>query len=1617
VLLSLCIALYSLVHAQAYNNEWIDYSKTYYKFKIGPFGFDGQGWPVKKGIVRIPRATLAAAGLGAVPAGQLQLWRDGQEIPVYVSCGAGVPGPNDFIEFWGEIEDGTADNALYTNPASQASDYWSLETDSSTYFITVNSRGNNKRLTFAANETAPAGMQPQANFMYTTGRYYRSQINGGLGAKYGQDIMYSASYEAGEGFTSPAVNPLTPLYWAQGGLFADVTGAPATVSFCLAGNAFASRTASVFFNNQLLGQYPANYFNIVNRSTGNINPSLLASDSLLVTFTDASQTNDDNFVVASAQLTYARKFNFGGKPSFEFTLDSSASGRYIKISNFSAGSGLPVLYDLTNNFAYQARLQAGYLYFFLPPSVSPYQLALARGDGSTATIVNSLQQKQFVDFTQSNQQGNYIIISNPLIYGVPGSTDYVNQYCQYRRSAQGGGYNAVIVDINQLIDQFAFGIAHHPLAIKNFLRFARNRFLPAQSFVFIIGKGLTYASYRNNPGPIAESTDLVPTFGDPGSDNLLSSNDFTPLPATPIGRLSAVKPQEVGAYLDKVKEYEIAQQSGNNGTGNTAWMKNVLQLSGEDDPSLSAPVDQMLNAYQRIISDTLFGANVTTYSKSARPLAFPQMISNFANVFNQGSSIVNYLGHASSTNLDFGLDNPVNYNNKGKYPLFIVNGCHAGNIFDYDANRFNNVATVSEKFTLASSTGAIGFLAPSSYAMLNYIGGYTTKLFELLTNTGYGKSTGEIVSNAIAAAYNSFGPTDFLGRIHGEQLTLQGDPALKINSFNNPDYVVNDASITINPAYVSIADDSFSVKVVVSNRGRATNNPVHFSLLRKLRNGQTSTVFTKVFATLKTTDSVIITLPIIANRDNGTQQVIASINDDGAVAEISTANNTVSKTFTISAQEVKPVYPYNNAMVTAGSVTLAASTANPLDSARRYVMQLDTTALFNSPAKITETVTTTGGLVEYKNINLPFNNTVYYWRVAVDSAAPHWNMFSFMHNSNNGMGQFHFYQYAQSNLNHLQADTISHSLKFTEALSNLFVKQAIYPYSGAQDADFSVGVNGTQLTQSACLGHSIIFNVLNPVTLNMYQNTTNPFGAAAPCAVTRANNFEYPTNSPAGRDSAAMFMKYFVHDGDYVVARSIDTGNLANVWAADSAYFGSSNTLYTLLKKQGIAIDKYDHASCYIFVFKKNDSTHFTPVSVFSTGLYDAISLSQNIRVADTAGYVNSPVFGPAKKWQNVEWNGTNQNSNNTTYLNVIGLDTTNTPVILFTIDRQQKQLDISSVDAKKYPRIMLQMHTKDSITAQPFKLANWQVHYDMVAEYAIAPNFGANIPTTVKFTHATAAKGDTLTGYTIFKNVSTQNIDSLKIAVTLYDVNGNTYNFPATPIKPLAAGDTVKAGFAVDVSALQQGSYNMHLSLVSSNNAAEQYLFNDGLFNNITLSREATLPKQIINFTGQPGVNGIMLTWQVANQQDIRLYNVEYSTDGLSFTQIASVDAAGTTGTNTLSYQYLHTHPVAGKNYYRLKMVNKDGTYTYSTVVEKNYGEALISAYPNPFFERLNITMPAGSSQQVVRIFDAASRLVLQQKLQPGLNTLDVSKFTAGSYFVQAGDGANMQLFKMQKQ
>lgn len=1623
IYLLLFILFAHAVHAQKpFMNEWIDYNKTYYKFKVDAFGTDAIGNPIQKGVVRITQPSLAAIGLGSTPSEYFQLWRDGEEVPLYISVSSGILSSSDYIEFWGEKSNGKPDKFLYKDSSYQLTDHTSLETDTAAYFLTVNNSGNNKRFTNTSNITAGTALSPEKNFMYTVIRIFRGAINNGFGV-FVEEKLYTSSYGIGEGFGSKKIMSNSPMSHTFSNLYIDTLGMSMTMRLNMLGAAPNARNIKVSLNNDSLTQFSLDYLSMQKVIMQGISPFKVKNNT--ATFLIQNLTaNSDSCRAALLELDYPRLYNFSAASSLEFYVDASAAGRYLKIANFNKGAASGILYDFTNGKRYTGNPGTGdTLEFVLEPSVDKYHLVLVRSDGSTAKLISRIEPRNFTNFSNPANQGDYLIITNPVLYGTaPGN--YIQQYSDYRMSDSGGKYNVKIIDIHELEDQFAYGIKMHPLSIKNFLRFSRASYQKQPSYVFLIGKGITYNSYRlQESNPLTLQLNLVPVFGSPGSDNLLSSDDVDPVPLTPIGRLSAVTPSEVGIYLQKIKEYEATQRdTSSTAISENLWKKKVLQLAGANDVLIEGIIDDYQAKYAKIISDTSFGGDVKTFSKSTSTGSdYGQAVLQFTNEYNNGSALVEYLGHSSSTAIDFSLDNPANYNNTGKYPVFIVNGCLAGNIFDYDVNRLSNRSTISEKFIMEPQKGAIGYLSSSNYGVLNYLDVFTENFYKAITNTQYGNGFGNIIQEGLAKSLAYTGNTDFYGVMHAEQLTFHGDPALKINYYSAPDYAIDSVEMLATPSYINVASDSFTVSFNIRNLGKASGDSVHLLLTRTFPNGNTESVFNNKIPPVNSVLPFSFKLPVVGNRDKGTTLISAVIDDNYQVAELKENNNSASIKVKISAADLLPVSPYNYSIVNTNQVNLIASTAYAFDSLTLYVMELDTTALFNSPAKLSVQQTGTGGIIEFTNVPLSLDNTVYFWRVAEDSADKHWNTFSFTYRStgNTGFEQAHFLQHTGSSFQSIAPDSLSRTFNFGNTISNIFILQSIYPTSGNEDNHFSIALNGKIITWSACVGSSVIFNVFDPKTFKPILNTSKPYGAAPACDSMRRYNFEYTTQTAAGRKNAMDFMDNYVQNGYYVVVRkNYNIGNIdwaPTVWAKDTSLYGSGNSLYHRMKSQGVQVDSFTFPRTFIAVFKKNDSAAYKPVTVYSRGLYDRISLSQNFITNDSVGSITSPKFGPGTSWNKVKWTGTEENSNHRTSLDIIAIDKNGKDSVFYNIGSAQYELDISALDANVYPYIQLRMHTIDSITTRPYQLKDWSVEFTPVPEGALATSLGVDIPEELVFDHGINMQYDTLKGYVIFKNISTAAMGPLKVKLLLYDANNIPVPFNVPYTRALPAGDTVHIPFLVNVNALPEATYNFYIEVNPDNDQPEQYHYNNFLYKYINIKRNIILASHSLDLAVKVVNRTAELKWTVINESNVSVYDVQFSYDGSNFTSIGKV-APSLTVAPSKQYGFIHTSPVSGKNYYRIKMTDKDGAVQYSTVRQVEIGVNNILVYPNPFSDLLNVVLKDVVSPVKLRLTDISGRQVLQQTFN-GTVTLNIKNVVSGVYILQVIDGSTVHSFKVFKQ
>lgn len=1435
--------------AQSYNNGWIDYNKTYYKFKVG-----------STGLYRIPQAVLAANGLSGVPAEQFQLWRNGQQVMVYTSSATGPLSASGYIEFWGMMNDGKMDTRLYRIPDYQLSDHWSLETDTAAYFLTVNPSGGNLRYTDAANNVAGNTLPAEPYFMNTSGVYFKNGINPGYAVPVGGPYVYSSSYDIGEGYTTADIFPGGDLSRRIDSLNLFTAGPPASFKISAAGNAWNARNLRVkLFNTVLVDQDMSN-FNYLRKEVGSIPLSNFTNpDYAVISVGTTSSVTTDRIVVSAIELRYPSKFNFNNKKNFYFELPATATGNYLAIDNFNYGTAAPALLDLTSGRRYIADISTpGKVKIVLPPSSDTLRrFVLVNQEAGNILPVNSMVQRSFVNYANTANQANYIIISNAALFNNGAGVNYVEQYRAYRASPAGGSFTAKTFNIDELTDQFAWGIKKHPFAIKDFIQYAKSKFVDTPRFVFLLGKGICYNEYApNESSPASERLNLVPTYGNPASDILLASDYGSAFPDVPVGRLSVVNGNEISVYLDKMKQYEAAQASTSQTVADKAWMKNVVHVIGGKDSSESAIFSSYMNRYKNTIEDTLFGGKVETFSKSST--AAVQLIASrrIEELFNEGISLIGYFGHSSANTLEFNLNSPESYHNQGKYPVFNVSGCTAGNNYIYDETRLTGNESLSEKYILANQRGSIAFLASSHLGIPPFLDNYNNEFYRNIAVTDYGQSIGTHIRNTIKNLGGAITSLDYFSRLHLEEINLHGDPALKINSHPRPDYVVEESLVRINPTFISILQDKFTLDVKMFNIGEAIKDSITVEVKRTYPNGTVESIYRSRIKAMYYSDSFRLTVPIIPTRDKGLNKITISIDVDNEVSEISETNNTITKEFYIYEDEIKPAYPYNYAIINVNNQKLFASTANPFSSERQYVMELDTTALFNSPQKTGKTLTSRGGIIEFDPAVVYSDSTVYYWRVAIIPATGtdyHWNSSSFIYlkNSTPGANQSHYYQ-------HLASDTVTVSLepdrkwKFGTVLNNIFMKNGVFPTAASTASDFMVTINGSDAAKSVCGVSNVIINILDPVSLIPWKNVVGPeglYGSDPVCGSDRIANFQYNILDRNKRKKA-MDLLDLVPDSSVIIIRNTSgtdpaSNTYAADWKADTAFFGINNSLYHRLRSQGFTfIDSFNRPRAFIFIYQKNKPA-FGPEFVFSDGISDNITLAKDYTTPDTLGFITSPQFGPAKSWKQMHWRGSSEEANSVDNpsVDVIGISGTGASTVLFTTDKNRQDLDISSVNAAQYPFIQLKMRNMDSVTLTPYQLKYWRLNYDPAPEGALAPNLFLTKKDTLE-------AGEKLSFGIAFKNISPFAFDSMRIRLIIIDASNVSHPVLLPRQKPLISGDTILLKYDVDVQNYS-GLNTLYVDFNPDNDQPEQYHFNNFLYLNFYVKGDKFNPLLDVTFDG----------------------------------------------------------------------------------------------------------------------------------------------------------------------
>ena len=167
-----------------------------------------------------------------------------------------------------------------------------------------------------------------------------------------------------------------------------------------------------------------------------------------------------------------------------------------------------------------------------------------------------------------------------------------------------------------------------------------------------------------------------------------------------------------------------------------------------------------------------------------------------------------------------------------------------------------------------------------------------------------------------------------------------------------------------------------------------------------------------------------------------------------------------------------------------------------------------------------------------------------------------------------------------------------------------------------------------------------------------------------------------------------------------------------------------------------------------------------------------------------------------------------------------------------------------------------------------------------------------------------------------------------------------------------------------------------------------------------ITLD-ESALPVRLGMFTAKSVENSVHLEWATYSEKDNAGFDIERSADATKFEKIAFVNGYGNSNSEN-RYTLTDNSPLAGTSYYRLKQVDLDGTYMYSSLrAVNNSGSTPITAYPNPADNMLTIDLKGNKIGGKLIILNVLGQKVRQSDLTGREHTvIDISTLSPGVYF-----------------
>jgi hypothetical protein len=1502
---------------------------------------------VQDGLYKLTYNDLSPAGvnLTTINPQTFKVYNHGSQVPLFVAGESdGVTDPSDYIEFYGQRNYGKGE-------------FFDIYTDTSVYWLTYGG-ANGLRMVMEATDTTGI---PEASFQRTV--------------HFEQDNLYYSGYIETE-IIQPEDVPGEGWYWSDFypgtttnfdfSLQNVIADAPMNAVLRVRLNgmtqhlATPDHTAKLTLNGTDLGEVGFD-FTSDTVFTVSFSSSLLREGTNTLTVQSlATAASVNKFYVDWFEVNYQCAFK---AISDQFPFNSQGSGgstptRYT-ITGFQ--SATIDAYNLTDRKKFtNARIapvpDAGFAITFDDTASVNKQYLVVADDQKLKPA--GMELRQFKDIRNNPSGADYIIITHRLF------KQFADQLSNYRASQM--GVRAVVVDVQDIYDEFNYGV-FNPEAIKLFLRYAYDQWeRPAPVYVLLFGDASWDFKFH-----MANSVkqNFVPVYGSPPTDNWFVAFDSTSnvLPSMLIGRLPAENRTEAEQVVDKLIQYDQAPGG--------EWLKDFLFITGgsndAEKATFNSEADFLISSY--VLPAPIGGFPFRVYKKTD-DIIDGENKQILQDIIGNGTVFLNFIGHSGGRIWGVDPGDPNTLQNTGGRFVFVTSvSCNVAAF----ATSFSNVLT--EDWLFASGRAAVACWAGSSLGYPDIGFGLTNDFFGSVTRDSI-RSLGMLTTSARIEVWRD-SPASPRVSAAMQLEPLLGDPIGLLALPVKPDLSISPADVSFDPAVPTEIDSLEKVKADIRNYGLVPADSVGVKITDTF-GGVTTSIGAEVhrLPPVFQRDSLLITWNVA--RKSGSHIVGVQADPLNQIPEVTKTNNRIDIPIDVFASRLLLIRPAASSVVPRGSQTLevTAPTAGTSGSLT-YFFEVDTTSQFNSSLRTTSPAIDAGILTTRWTTSPLTNDGLYYWRCRTydghDSGA--WVTSSFVVSGEAPAGVIRWTEGNPKQLlgeQRFQADVTDSGLTIAKS-GGVPIYVRSLGYRNNADKDYYSVIKVIDQTMTAfwwVVGSGFVVASVNEIDGSFEYR-----------------GFDVSSNATLA-DSMAQYLRDMSADRFIVITIVFD------------GYTNDNDTLYSALEAIGARqIRSVQRGESWALIAQKRTGIALESYSKDSVAEISYLIPSfYNV----LTGRVATGAIGPAKRWQSVSWTNDASGAGTDVSLKIVGMKSNGAPDTLMTLSKTVLSADLSSVDARTYPKLQLVSTLQSSFgTATPI-LKSWSVEYQGPPDPATAPQL-------VRVDRDSVLEGEDAEFSADIYNIGYTTADSLKVNFYLLDKTNAQKLFQSVQVHDLGSEDSKTVSATLNSSGLR-GLQTLVVELDSKPNV-ELYNINNVVSRTFYIRRDSTPPQLQITFDGVQIVNGDYVS---ANPTILMKL---FDNSPLPFSDTSNVSLRLDNGSipylnnPQLTYSFPSTGSEKAELQYQPQLT--DGGHTLFIDAQDASGNPLSGSgfrvdftvqsaptlqgvynYPNPFsndtYFTFNLTGSTLPDELKIRIYTVAGRLIHTLLVPPNSLRLGFNRF-----------------------